>query len=467
MSAEVSEIIRVLQLTTYDEDEWDSDNLTVMRKNMGIIESKLQTAHDWLNDPNALQGGVGEKSIRLILAHAKKVADRSLPMDADHIRKLSGDIETMTNALGELRQTGQGTSPQAETLARNIGVRLNELLATVNTAVNRVEKSGIQQPAPTVFGRLEQARRWLEQPAADDRDLGRQAIHLLVDDGYKIANGLPGPLKGRVKELCASIEQDTTELTHLCREGRGNSARALSLAKSIAGNLEELKYAIQTALVDKVIEDFLDIASPLAKFNEVVLDPSKGSFEERAQNLGQFSDNLVNSAKMVAVGTGNANKKVAEAILAVSGQIGSLTPQLVNAGRIRMVYPDNKSADEHFNNLKSQYSELLQQNRNLVDEVTDSKAFIARSLEAMQEASARCEDSIRSGQAVKLVEHTSALARLGNRVIQVGRQEAENSEDPRFISTLNYSADKLQSRKSCLFFFITSLFSLMKIFYLL
>ena len=235
MSSEVSEIIRVLQLTTYDEDEWDSDNLTVMRKNMGIIGSKLQTALDWLNDPNALQGGVGEKSIRQILAHAKKVADRSLPMDADHLRKLSGDIETMTNALGELRQTGQGTSPQAETLAKNIGVRLNELLATVNTAVNRVEKSGIQQPAPTVIGRLEQARRWLEQPGADDRDLGRQAIHLVVQDGYKIANGLPGPLKSRVQELCSSIEQDTNELTNLCREGRGNSARALSLAKNIAG----------------------------------------------------------------------------------------------------------------------------------------------------------------------------------------------------------------------------------------
>ena len=113
----------------------------------------------------------------------------------------------MTNALGELRQTGQGTSPQAETLAKNIGVRLNELLATVNSAVNRVEKSGIQQPAPTVIGRLEQARRWLEQPGADDRDLGRQAIHLVVDDGYKIANGLPGPLKNRVQELCASIGQ--------------------------------------------------------------------------------------------------------------------------------------------------------------------------------------------------------------------------------------------------------------------
>ena len=70
----------------------------------------------------------------------------------------------MTNALCELKQNGQGATPQAESLARNVEVRLNELLATVNQAIGRVEKSGIQQPAPTVMGRLEQARRWLEQP---------------------------------------------------------------------------------------------------------------------------------------------------------------------------------------------------------------------------------------------------------------------------------------------------------------
>ena len=33
----------------------------------------------------------------------------------------------------------------------------------------------------------------------------------------------------------------------------------------------------------------------------------------------------------------------------------SLTPQLMNAGRIRMVYPENKAADEHFENLRRQY----------------------------------------------------------------------------------------------------------------
>ena len=115
----------------------------------------------------------------------------------------------------------------------------------------------------------------------------------------------------------------------------------MALSKKIAGNLENLKHAIETAIVDKVIDDFLDIGSPLAKFTEVVLTPKEGDvnrqFEEKANQLGQFSDRIVRTSKMVAVGTGNANKKAAEGILTVAGQVESLTPQLINAGRIRMV----------------------------------------------------------------------------------------------------------------------------------
>lgn len=48
MTEEVNEVIRVLQLTTYDEDEWNSDNVTVMRKAVNAVESDLQNAHDWI-----------------------------------------------------------------------------------------------------------------------------------------------------------------------------------------------------------------------------------------------------------------------------------------------------------------------------------------------------------------------------------------------------------------------------------
>ena len=33
------------------------------------MDSKMQQAHDWLQDPEALHGGVGEKSVRQVLLY--------------------------------------------------------------------------------------------------------------------------------------------------------------------------------------------------------------------------------------------------------------------------------------------------------------------------------------------------------------------------------------------------------------
>jgi len=47
-----------------------------------------------------------------------------------------------------------------------------------------------------------------------------------------------------------------------------------------------------------------------------------------------------------------------------------------------------------------------------------------------------------------MVENTSSIARLANRALQLTKQEADNSEDPKYISVLNIAADQLQSRVS-------------------
>ena len=78
-------------------------------------------------------------------------------------------------------------------------------------------------------------------------------------------------------------------------------------------------------------------------------------------------------------GGSGGNKKLAEALQSASGQVDSLTPQLVAAGSIRMAYPSSKAADEHFDNLRQQYSDLLVKMRNLCDEATDSTDFIKAS----------------------------------------------------------------------------------------
>lgn len=84
-----------------------------------------------------MHGGVGEKAVRQILEQSLKIADRSLPIDADHIRKLGNDIQSMTDALCELRSNGEGAFPQAETLAKSVEQHLSELEQTIIQAIGR------------------------------------------------------------------------------------------------------------------------------------------------------------------------------------------------------------------------------------------------------------------------------------------------------------------------------------------
>ena len=66
----------------------------------------------------------------------------------------------------------QGNSPQAISLARGIQQKLEELQDKCQRAVNNTERSGIRKPAHTVTGKMDQAQRWLNNPAVDDKGLG-------------------------------------------------------------------------------------------------------------------------------------------------------------------------------------------------------------------------------------------------------------------------------------------------------
>ena len=63
----------------------------------------------------------------------------------------------------------------------------------------------------------------------------------------------------------------------------------------------------------------------------------------------------------------------------------SLHPQLVNAGSIRLQYPENRAADEHFENLRKQYAESISRVRDLSDEAIDAAQFVRQSGELWAE----------------------------------------------------------------------------------
>lgn len=451
MSDELNEIIRVLQLTTYDEEEWDADQLTVLKKAQSAIESRIRAAYDWLDDGLSLRGGVGEKSLRQIIEQASRLAERYLPpSQAEPISKLASQIVTMTDALCELRQNEKGTTPQAEALARGIKEKLNELRGSVASALVAADKSGTAQTAHTVAGRLEQANKWLLNPQHDDKGLGKRAIALIIHEGKKVAEGLPGIHKAEILQLCDEVDNLSHQLADFCAHGQGNTPRAQEVARQLSHKLYELKNRIQQAVVSRVVEDFIDITTPLKQFTDAVLAPAgtpgrDQNFNDKTCTLQTFSNRAAKTARMVAAGGSGGNKKLAEALTASASQVESLTPQLINAGRIRMTYPDSKAADEHFENLRQQYAETMQRARALCDEATDSGDFIRTSEEQMQKHSFLCEEAIAKALPQKMVDNTASIARLANRVILVAKQESDNSEDPAFIQRVNYATDILQN----------------------
>ncbi|XP_076164267.1 vinculin isoform X5 [Ptiloglossa arizonensis] len=450
MSDELNEIIRVLQLTTYDEEEWDADQLTVLKKAQSAIESRIPAAYDWLDDGLALRGGIGEKSLRQIVEQAERLAERYLPpSQAEPLNKLTSQIVTMTNALCELRQNERG-STQAESLARGIKEKMNELRSSIASAIVAADKSGTTQTAHTVAGRLEQANKWLLNPQHDDKGLGQRAIALIIHEGKKVAEGLPGIHKAEILQLCDEVDNLSHQLGDLCAHGQGNTPRAQDIARQLSYKLYELKNRIQQAVVSRVVEDFIDITTPLKQFTDAVLAPEgtpgrDQNFNDKTHALQTFSNRAAKTARMVAAGGSGGNKKLAEALTASASQVESLTPQLINAGRIRMTYPDSKAADEHFDNLRQQYAETMQRARALCDEATDSGDFIRTSEEQMQKHSFLCEEAIAKSHPQKMVDNTAAIARLANRVILVAKQESDNSEDPAFIQRVNQATDILQN----------------------
>lgn len=121
-----------------------------------------------------------------------------------------------------------------------------------------------------------------------------------------------------------------------------------------------------------------------------------------------------------------------------------MTPQLVNAGRIRMEYPTNKAADEHFENLKKQFADSFEQMRDLVDDQLDGAALVKAIEEAMKRHTRLADDAIHQGNQQKLADNSSANARLANRVVHVAQREMDNSEDPNFRNKLGNAAGRVQ-----------------------
>ncbi|XP_053442023.1 vinculin isoform X3 [Nycticebus coucang] len=248
MSAEINEIIRVLQLTSWDEDAWASKKDTeAMKRALASIDSKLNQAKGWLRDPNASPGDVGEQAIRQILDEAGKVGELCAGKERREILGTCKMLGQMTDQVADLRARGQGTSPVAMQKAQQVSQGLDVLTAKVENAARKLE--AMTNSKQSIAKKIDAAQNWLADPNGGPE--GEEQIRGALAEARKIAELCDDPKeRDDILRSLGEISALTSKLADLRRQGKGDSPEARALAKQVATALQNLQTKTNRAVAN-------------------------------------------------------------------------------------------------------------------------------------------------------------------------------------------------------------------------
>ncbi|XP_027451657.1 vinculin isoform X1 [Zalophus californianus] len=247
MSAEINEIIRVLQLTSWDEDAWASKDTEAMKRALASIDSKLNQAKGWLRDPSASPGDAGEQAIRQILDEAGKVGELCAGKERREILGTCKMLGQMTDHVADLRARGQGASPVAMQKAQQVSQGLDVLTAKVENAARKLE--AMTNSKQSIAKKIDAAQNWLADPNGGPE--GEEQIRGALAEARKIAELCDDPKeRDDILRSLGEISALTSKLADLRRQGKGDSPEARALAKQVATALQNLQTKTNRAVAN-------------------------------------------------------------------------------------------------------------------------------------------------------------------------------------------------------------------------
>ncbi|XP_037133980.1 vinculin isoform X3 [Syngnathus acus] len=248
MSGEIVEIIRVLQLTSWDEDAWANKKDTeAMKRALGLIDSKMAQAKNWLRDPNAPAGDAGEQAVRQILDEAGKIGELCAGRERRDILATAKTLGQMTDQVSEMRARGHGASPAAMQKAQQVSQGLDVLTGKVKNAARKLEDMTNSKQA--IAKRMDAAQSWLADPNGAPE--GEDNIKALLMEAKKIADMCEEPKeRDDILRSIGEIVGMTAKLSDLRRQGKGDTPEARTLAKQIATALQNLQSKTNKAVAN-------------------------------------------------------------------------------------------------------------------------------------------------------------------------------------------------------------------------
>ncbi|XP_057703365.1 vinculin-like isoform X5 [Corythoichthys intestinalis] len=247
MSGEITEIIRVLQLTTWDEDAWANKDMEALKRSLALIESKMIQAKSWLKDPYGQPGEPGEVALRVILDEAGKVGELCAGKERKDILATHKALVPMTDQIADLRVRGQGPSQACVQRAGQCSRGLDLLLSKVDNAARRLE--ALINAKQAIARRLDAAQTWLADPNGGPE--GEENIRALLAEAKRIADLCEDPKdRDDILRSISEIAGLTSRLMELRKQGKGDSPEARALAKQIGAALLTLQAKTNRAVAN-------------------------------------------------------------------------------------------------------------------------------------------------------------------------------------------------------------------------
>uniref|UniRef100_UPI0037E72B27 vinculin-like isoform X2 n=1 Tax=Semicossyphus pulcher TaxID=241346 RepID=UPI0037E72B27 len=248
MSAEINEIIRVLQLTTWDEDAWaNKKDMEALKRSLALIESKMALAKSWLKDPHGQPGDPGEVALRVILDEAGKVGELCAGKERKDILATTKALGQMTDQVADLRIRGQGPTPGCVQRAAQCSQGLDLLFGKVDSAARRLE--ALINAKQAIARRLDAAQAWLADPNGGPE--GEEIIRALLAEAKRIADLCEDPKeRDDILRSISEIAGLTARLVDLRRQGKGDTPEARALAKQIGAALLTLQSKTNRAVAN-------------------------------------------------------------------------------------------------------------------------------------------------------------------------------------------------------------------------
>ncbi|XP_051946430.1 vinculin-like isoform X2 [Xyrauchen texanus] len=248
MSTEINEIIRVLQLTSWDEDAWANKKDTeAMKRALALIESKMAQAKGWLRDPNGLPGDPGEHAVHQILDEAGKVGELCVGKERREILGTAKTLAQMTDQVSDARARGQGVTPMGMRKAQQVAQGLDIMMGKVENAARKLE--ALTNAKQAIAKRIDTAQSWLADPNGGPE--GEENIRALLVEAKRIADLCEDPKeRDDILRSISEIAGLTSRLVELRKMGKGDTPEARALAKQIGTALQNLQSKTSRAVAN-------------------------------------------------------------------------------------------------------------------------------------------------------------------------------------------------------------------------